>query len=102
MLKSWELLIADEAYRGAATDFANYCSFIEDCIDSYVKCVAKITELAINDDVISAKLDALRDAVAVQTPYVEEAKTTISTRCTGFISDIDEADGEVYDRLIGY
>jgi hypothetical protein len=102
MLKGWELLIVDEEYKEAVGKLGEYCHFIEECIDSYITSVDTITTMAINDDAICAKLDNLKSLVESQKESVSTAGTILSSTCNGYISDIDEADGEVYDKLIGY
>ena len=90
------VVIYDAQHQNAGKVIVNYCGELRMMIDDYCNCIQKITELAINDRLISSRLMNVREKmIDLKTPLSEIAES-VKKDCGAHIKDIDSADQFLY------
>ena len=90
------VVIYDAQHLNAGRVLVNYCGELSMMIDDYCNCMQKITELAIQDQLVSNRLMKIREQMmALKEPLADIAET-VKKDCGSHISDIDSADQFLY------
>lgn len=90
------VVIYDAQHQNAGKLIVNYCGELSMMIDDYCNCMQKITELAINDRLISNRLMQVRERMIALKDPLSEIAEAVKKDCGAHIKDIDSADQFLY------
>lgn len=96
ILREDDLIVFDDEYQYASTEFDDYCQALINHMDSYCEIMNSIVSEAVMDEKISANLKSLISGVEEAKKHIENERNDLRENCKTFVEKIDEADSFLY------